>query len=76
MTNRVTFAEQDFQTLPKQIERDHESKRLIVLMERVKRQIAAREHGLDSEAMKRPATAVGSDSNPQRLSLRSVTGPD
>jgi hypothetical protein len=45
-------------------------------MERVKRQIAAREHGLDSEAMKRPATAVGSDSNPQRLSLRSVTGPD
>jgi hypothetical protein len=77
MTNRVTFGVQDFQTLPKQIERDHESKRLIVLMERVKRQIAARtEPGSDSEAMKRPATAVGSDSTPQRLSMRSVTVPD
>jgi hypothetical protein len=40
MTNRVTYAPQDFQKMCKQAERDHESKKLVVLMERVKRQIA------------------------------------
>ena len=43
MTNRVTYAPQDFQKMCKQAERDHESKKLVVLMERVKRQIAERE---------------------------------
>ncbi len=43
MTNRVSYAPQDFQKMCKQAERDHESKKLVVLMERVKRQIADRE---------------------------------
>jgi hypothetical protein len=43
MTNRVTYAPQDFQKMCKQAERDHEAKKLTVLMERVKRQIAERE---------------------------------
>ena len=44
MTNRVTYAPQDFQKMCKQAERDHESKKLVVLMDRVKRQIAEREN--------------------------------
>lgn len=44
MTNRVAYAPQDFQKMCKQAERDHESKKLVVLMNRVKRQIAEREH--------------------------------
>ncbi len=46
MTNRVTYAPQDFPKMCKQAERDHESRKLVALMERVKRQIAEREsHG-------------------------------
>ena len=44
MTNRVTYAPQDFQKMCKQAERDLESKKLVVLMERVKRQIAERDN--------------------------------
>jgi hypothetical protein len=44
MTNRVSYAPQDFQKMCKQAERDHEAKKLIVLMDRVKRQIAEREN--------------------------------
>ena len=44
MTNRVTYAPQDFQKMCKQAERDHESKKLAVLMDRGKRQIAEREN--------------------------------
>ena len=44
MTNRVTYAPQDFQKMCKQAERDHESKKLVVLMDRVKRQIAERDN--------------------------------
>jgi hypothetical protein len=47
MTNRVTYAPQDFQKMCKQAERDHETKKLALLMERVKRQIA--EHGSSSQ---------------------------
>ncbi len=43
MTNRVTYAPQDFQKMCKQAERDSEKRKLIVLMERVKRQIAERD---------------------------------
>ncbi len=43
MTNRVSYAPQDFQKMCKQAERDQESKKLVVLMERVKRQIADRD---------------------------------
>ena len=44
MTNRVSYAPQDFQKMCKQAERDLESKKLVVLMERVKRQIAERDN--------------------------------
>lgn len=49
MTNRVAYAPQDFQKMCKQAERDHESKKLVVLINRVKRQIAERENP-DSKA--------------------------
>lgn len=49
MTNRVTYAPQDFQKMCKQAERDHETKKLVLLMERVKRQIAARESHIEDE---------------------------
>ena len=44
MTNRVSYAPQDFQKMCKQAERDQESKKLVVLIERVKRQIAERDN--------------------------------
>lgn len=68
MTNRVTYAPQDFQKMCKQAERDHESKKLVVLMERVKRQIAER-HGRNADAL---PTAVQADSRAMRLPSRSV----
>ncbi len=72
MTNRVSYAPQDFQKMCKQAERDHESKKLMVLMERVKRQIAERESsGLKIEP-ERLATAIGTDSSLLRLPSRSV----
>lgn len=43
MTNRVTYPPQDVQQMCKQAERDQESKKLALLMERVKRQIAVRQ---------------------------------
>ena len=67
MTNRVTYAPQDFQKMCKQAERDHESKKLVVLMERVKRQIAERENpGLKA------SKAEGTDSGFLRLPSRSA----
>src|SRR5271165_4250190 len=54
MTNRVTYGPQDFQKMCRQAERDHEGKKLAVLMERVKKQIAERQkRGLMAEL---PAT--------------------
>ena len=44
MTNRVSYPPQDVQQMCKQAERDQESKKLALLMERVKRQIAARQN--------------------------------
>jgi hypothetical protein len=70
MTNRVTYAPQDFQKMCKQAERDHESKKLVVLMERVKRQIAERETpGLMPESSKGHA---GTESGLLRLPSRSA----
>jgi hypothetical protein len=72
MTNRVTYAPQDFRKMCEQAERDHESKRLIVLMERVKRQIEQREQtGERIESSKRPATAT-IDSGVLHMSRRSA----
>jgi hypothetical protein len=53
-----------------QAERDHESKRLIVLMERVKRQIAQREQ--TDESAKRPAAATSGESGVLHMSRRSA----
>jgi len=69
MTNRVALPPQDFQKMCKQAERDMEAKKLVMLMERVKRQIAARESGLRIEPSKmNPAAGAG----PVRLPSRSV----
>lgn len=66
MTNRVAYAPQDFQKMCKQAERDHESKKLVALMERVRRQIAERENpGLKVEPPKQAANA-GSVRAPSR----------
>ena len=73
MTNRVTYAPQDFQKMCKQAERDHESKKLLVLMERVKRQIAERESPGSILVLESPsARATGADSGVMRLPSRSV----
>jgi len=58
MTNRVSYAPQDFQKMCKQAERDHEAKKLMVLMERVKRQIAERDDP-SSRATKDAETETG-----------------
>ena len=73
MTNRVTYAPQDFQKMCKQAERDQESKKLVLLMERVKRQIAERENpGLKLAEPKHPGGTMNSDSGLLRLPSRSV----
>jgi len=68
MTNRVNYAPQDVQKMCKQAERDHESKKLVLLMERVKRQIATRDNGGLNASM----TAVSAESGVVRLPSRSV----
>jgi hypothetical protein len=68
MTNRVSYAPQDFRRMCEQAERDHESKKLIVLIERVKKQITERE----KESAKRPVTAVAEDSGVLRMGRRSA----
>jgi len=70
MTDRVTLPPQDFQKMCKQAERDHESKKLMVLMERVKRQIAERESGVLKVESPKPVTAVGGDSSLLRVPSR------
>jgi len=73
MTNRVTFAPQDFQKMCKQAERDQESKKLVVLMERVKRQIAERDApGLTGEISQADARVMKSDTGRLRLPSRSA----
>ena len=69
MTNRVAYAPQDFQKMCKQAERDHESKKLVVLMERVKRQIAEREN--PDHPLRKPVTARA-ESDVLRLPSRSA----
>jgi hypothetical protein len=54
----------------KQAERDHESKKLVVLMERVKRQIAEREH--PGQWSKTAAKKMSGESNLSRLPSRSA----
>jgi hypothetical protein len=69
MTNRVAYAPQDVQKMCKQAERDQETKKLVILIERVKRQIAELTNpGLKLAEPKRPVS--GSDL--VRLPSRSV----
>jgi len=63
MTSRVSYAPQDFQKMCKQAERDHESKKLVVLMDRVKRQIAEREHCLQEGTIAKPPAEAGSSAS-------------
>ena len=73
MTNRVAYAPQDFQKMCKQAERDHESKKLVVLMERVKRQIAERENtGPRVQSSKKRSAAERTDLGLLRPPSRSV----
>lgn len=71
MTNRVVLAPQDFQKMCKQAERDHEAKKLVVLMERVKRQIAERTNPPVVDSPKPPLT-TGTDSGFLRMPSRSA----
>jgi len=71
MTNRVSYAPQDVQKMCKQAERDHETKKLVLLMERVKRQIAERDN-LGVEAPKPPVGALNSDTSAMPLPSRSL----
>jgi hypothetical protein len=68
MTNRVAYAPQDFQQMCKQAERDHESKKLVVLMERVKRKIAER----DNPALRADPPSAPLQDAGNRLPSRSV----
>lgn len=71
MTNHVTYAPQDFQKMCKQAERDHEAKKLVILIERVKRQIAQREHSAPAvDSPKPPVTAMTTDPGFLRLFSR------
>jgi hypothetical protein len=68
MTNRITYAPQDFQKMCKQAERDHEAKKLAVLIERVKRQIAERENPeFRVDSPKPPAAAMATGPRPFHL---------
>ncbi len=70
MTNRVTYAPQDVQKMCKQAERDHENRKLILLMERVKKQIAAGQNG--SMTAGEPKPPISGDTGSTRLPIRSV----
>jgi hypothetical protein len=70
MTNRVSYAPQDFQKMCKQAERDLESKKLLVLMERVKKQIAQREN--PQEISKTPTSGSTREYGAARLPSRSA----
>jgi hypothetical protein len=68
MTNRVTLPSQDFQRMCKQVERDHEMRKLTVLLDRVKRQIAERDNPeLRIEEPKPPVSAISANSRVVRL---------
>jgi hypothetical protein len=61
MTNRVAYAPQDFKKMCEQAERDHESRKLVVLLDRVKKQIAARQNASPNVDSPKPPTAISSD---------------
>ena len=73
MTSRVSYTPQDFQKMCKQAERDNENKKLVFLMERLKRQLAERsDGGIRLEKSKLPGAAVSSDARSASLPVRSL----
>ena len=62
---------QDFQKMCKQAERDHESKKLVVLIERVKRQLDNREQAPEVQSPKPPVAAVTAGGLPRTPSRSS-----
>jgi hypothetical protein len=73
MTSRVAHPPQDFQKMCQQAERDHESKKLVVLLDRVKKQIAARENpALVAELPKPPVGVLSGNSGLLRAPSRSA----
>jgi hypothetical protein len=72
MTNRVSYAPQDLQKMCKQAERDQESKKLVALMDRVKRQIAEREDPALTSQRPKAANRVSPDNGLVRLPSKSV----
>ena len=71
MTNQVAYAPLDVQKMCKQAERDHETKKLIILMERVKRQIAERGNGA-GEVRRATVASISENPGAVRLPSRSV----
>jgi hypothetical protein len=53
-----TQPSQDFQKMCEQAERDHESKKLVVLIDRVKRQLAERKDGAKPDPSRKPSVSV------------------
>ncbi len=74
MTFREENQPQDFHKMCKQAERDHESKKLAVLIERVKRQLEERENGGRSGIVppKPPLAAWPSEKNLLRVPSRTA----
>ena len=71
MTNRVSYAPQDFKKMCEQAERDHESRKVLVLLERVKKQIAARDNpSVKVESPKPPVMAITAKSDFLRVPAR------
>lgn len=67
MTKRVSSAPQEVQKMCRQAERDHESRKLLVLLERVKQQIAVRQSpNWNVDSPKPPVTAISSRANSLR----------
>jgi len=73
MTSRVSYSPQDFQKMCEQAERDYESRKLVALLERVKKQIAARDNSAPNvESPKPPMTVVSIGSGLSRPPSRSA----
>jgi len=67
VTNRVSSAPQEIEKMCRQAERDHESRKLLVLLERVKQQIAVRQSPSWSvDSPKPPMTSITSRSSSLR----------
>lgn len=73
MTNRVSYAPQDFQKMCKQAERDSEARKLALLMDRVKKQIAKCHNNLDTQPEATASvTPINADPSLVRIPSRSV----